>query len=423
MGSAIRRRRSTVAKGLRWSWLSMVPPAVLLLSLAPVYAQVPTHTALPTWTPGTTFTPVPTSTKAPTRVTSTPPPTRTSMPTGTATSVPTATATATAVPPTPVGSGGCVNATPVALGSTTTEDTSTANPASTDPTPTCGNNSNRRAVWFTYTNTTGSAIAVTADTFGSNYDTILSVYTGTCPTGLTTSVTCNDDSSGGGGGVQSKVSFTASTGTTYYILASAFTQQGGTLTFNLYTTPTATPTSTKAPTRVASTPPPTRTPVPTGTATSTTTRTGTPTPTRTPGPLTGGCVNAMDITLLGPPYTSAPIDTTAATGATADPAPTCGNNSKRKAVWFKWTSPGGPLPGSLTVSTFGSSYDTILSVYKDPTNLDCTTAVWVNCNDDSTGTVQSKVTLATVDTNTDYYFMVSAFGNDGGTLILNVTTP
>ncbi|HEX7409198.1 MAG TPA: hypothetical protein VF515_16330, partial [Candidatus Binatia bacterium] len=81
-----------------------------------------------------------------------------------------------------------------------TENTSAANPAVSDPNPTCSNNSNRKAVWFTYT--TVAAGSLTADTMGSNYDTILQVYsTTTNCTGLAAVTSaCNDDS---GGTVQS----------------------------------------------------------------------------------------------------------------------------------------------------------------------------------------------------------------------------
>jgi len=61
-----------------------------------------------------------------------------------------------------------------------------------------------------------------ADTFGSNYDTVLSAWTGT--QGALNLVACNDDF----GGAQSKITFAATAGTTYYFLAAQCCGGGGT---------------------------------------------------------------------------------------------------------------------------------------------------------------------------------------------------
>ena len=53
---------------------------------------------------------------------------------------------------------------------------------------------------------------IAADTFGSNYDTVLSAWTGT--QGALSRVACNDDF----GGLQSQVTFDATAGTTYYFM-------------------------------------------------------------------------------------------------------------------------------------------------------------------------------------------------------------
>ena len=87
-------------------------------------------------------------------------------------------------------------------------------------------------------------------------------------------------------------------------------------------------------------------------------------------------------------------------------------------MWFKFTTPGGST--SLTVNTFGSSYDTILSVFTGTCPTPLTQAA---CNDDSSGTVQSSVSFTDSVGNTDYYFMVSSYSPGGGTLYLKITTP
>ena len=71
----------------------------------------------------------------------------------------------------------------------------------------------------------------------------------------------------------------------------------------------------------------------------------------------GGCINAIVIP-------SAPYMNSANTGTTTmdatDPLPGCGNNSREKTVWYRFTA---PSIGTVTVSTLGSNYDTILAAY------------------------------------------------------------
>jgi hypothetical protein len=88
-----------------------------------------------------------------------------------------------------------------------------------------------QTVWFSYTPSTN--LRIEANTFGSNYDTTLSVYTG-IRSGLTQNA-CNDDSNGT---LQSRVRFDATVGTTYYFMvASLFPVNAGFLTFNLSQAP------------------------------------------------------------------------------------------------------------------------------------------------------------------------------------------
>jgi hypothetical protein len=110
---------------------------------------------------------------------------------------------------------------------TVSEDATNATTASDDPF--CfGRN---QTVWFTFTPNTN--IRLEANTFGSNYDTTLSAYTGT--RGSLTQIACNDDA---GGTVQSRVRFDAVAGTTYYFMASSlFPVSSANLTFNLLQAP------------------------------------------------------------------------------------------------------------------------------------------------------------------------------------------
>jgi hypothetical protein len=174
-----------------------------------------------------------------------------------------------------------------------TEDTSAATAASDDPTPPCGNGAKHRSVWYAFT--PASDLVITADTFGSDYDTILSVYTGFCGSLSAVPGACNDNAVG----LQSQVSFAVSAGTTYYFMISATTTTGGTLVFNVNAattptatqtaTPTSTPTATPTPTQTATlTPAPTDTPTPIPTATSTSIPPASPTVTQAVSGLTPG---------------------------------------------------------------------------------------------------------------------------------------
>lgn len=87
-------------------------------------------------------------------------------------------------------------------------------------------------VWYEFTAPLTGLLEV--DTFGSDYDTGLAIYTGSC--GSLTEAACNDDA---GGGITSQVILPASAGTTYFILAGGYDSDAGNLNldFNYYTPP------------------------------------------------------------------------------------------------------------------------------------------------------------------------------------------
>jgi hypothetical protein len=100
-----------------------------------------------------------------------------------------------------------------------TEDTTEATVAADDPTCIVPFTN---TVWYSVTLAAATEIAV--DTFGSDYDTVLSAWTG--PRGALTQVACNDDS----GGLQSRIAFTAEAGVTYYLLVGTYPESpSGTL--------------------------------------------------------------------------------------------------------------------------------------------------------------------------------------------------
>lgn len=87
------------------------------------------------------------------------------------------------------------------------------------------------SIWFKYT--AAESGTLTADTFGSGYDTVLGVYTGRRVNALTL-VDCNDDAQD----LQSQVVFEATAGETYDFRVSGFSNgSSGNVTFNLYQGP------------------------------------------------------------------------------------------------------------------------------------------------------------------------------------------
>jgi hypothetical protein len=98
-----------------------------------------------------------------------------------------------------------------------------------------------------------------------------------------------------------------------------------------------------------------------------------------------------------------------------DPTPACGGGVKAKSAWYRFT----PLfSGVAQISTAGSNYDTILSVYSGTTGSFASQG----CNDDANATPQSLINV-NVTAGTTYSIMISAKNNDGGTLQVTTTLP
>jgi len=101
-----------------------------------------------------------------------------------------------------------------------TRDTSTATSALDDPVD-CYNNG---SVWYQFTPSGNTTITAMANTFGSDYDTTLAVYTGSRGALELIPGGCNDDFSS----LQSRVVFNATGGTTYYFMVGFCCGNGGT---------------------------------------------------------------------------------------------------------------------------------------------------------------------------------------------------
>lgn len=183
-----------------------------------------------------------------------PPPTPTPTPTGTPpTATPTFTPTATPAPP----ANDDFDQLRVITGTLFTDilNTRHATVAGDDPLL-CTGSRGGATVWYRFTAPAAGVLA--ANTFGSDYDTVLAVFTGT--RGALTRLACNDDYDA----LLSFVSINVSAGSTYYIEAASYSTAGATakitangevnalaggdlvlgMAFAATTSPTATPTAT-----------------------------------------------------------------------------------------------------------------------------------------------------------------------------------
>ena len=127
---------------------------------------------------------------------------------------------------------------------------------------------------------------------------------------------------------------------------------------------------------------------------------------RTTTVLIGQGVPANDTcsTAMGINFGTTPFTTFFATDTIPPVSPCAGN---RKDVWFKWVA---PCAGNVELDTYGSCFDTVLSVYTGT----CTGLVAVVCNDNAVagrpvGTAQSYVNFAAL-AGTTYLIQVGGGG-------------
>jgi hypothetical protein len=110
-----------------------------------------------------------------------------------------------------------------------TQDTSAATFDESEPDPSCPDAGVGHTVWYVFTPDADTTI--TADTFGSDYDTTLVVFTRSANT--FTEVACNDDEPSGAL-IQSQVSFDVSAHQKYYFMIGAYDgDAAGSLVFNV----------------------------------------------------------------------------------------------------------------------------------------------------------------------------------------------
>ncbi|MBI4393846.1 MAG: S8 family serine peptidase [Euryarchaeota archaeon] len=245
-------------------------------------------------------------------------------------------------------------------GQTITQSSVGATTETGEPAP-CG--SIGGTVWFNWTPTTSGT--ATFETAGSNFDTVLAVYTGSSLTALT-NLNCNDDISGTD--LDSRIVSSVTAGTTYRIQAGGYASATGTTLVMRVVAPAA-----------------------------------------CSGP-TGNCFStAVGITSI--PYTQTK-STVGATLETGEPRP-CG--SIGATVWYTYTP---ATTGTRVADTMGSNFDTVVAVY---TGSSLTALTNVGCNDDISGSdLDSRVTW-TATAGVTYRIQVGGYnGATGSSMVFHL---
>lgn len=110
------------------------------------------------------------------------------------------------------------------------QDTGFATLEAGEPQSACGFDAVDSTVWYEYTPTLGGTVQI--ETIGSNFDTVVGVWTGDGLANLT-EVACNDDAANEPQETHSVAAFSASAGTTYLIQVGGRDGQKGDLSFGL----------------------------------------------------------------------------------------------------------------------------------------------------------------------------------------------
>ncbi|MBC7883357.1 MAG: VCBS repeat-containing protein [Anaerolineae bacterium] len=209
-----------------------------------------------------------------------------------------------------------------------------------------------RTVWWTWTAPETGSVVI--DTFGSNFDTVLAVYTGNAVNALTP-VASNDNSNSGS---NSRVTFTAIAGTTYRIVVGGFFGSVGEINLGL-------------------------------------------------GPFAPNDNFSARDTLPSQvvPALSRTVNTSRATKELNEP--NHAGNPGGRSVWWTWTP---SRNRRVTISTRNSTFDTLLAVY---TGNELNNLSVVAANNNAGGSLESQVTFDAL-VGTSYQIALDGANSVGG---------
>jgi len=226
--------------------------------------------------------------------------------------------------------------------------------------PNHASNGGGKSVWYRWTPVVSGTAVI--DTVGSSFDTLLAVYTGTSVGGLT--LIAENDEIIPEVNSQSRVTFSATAGTTYRIAVDGYLGASGSVVLN-WTEVTGPPANDSFSSATA---------------------------------LSGsaGSTNSSN------------INATKQSGE-----PNHAGDPGGRSIWYQWTPATG---GQVTFNTLGSTFDTLLGVYTG-SSIGSLTVVATN-DDISVNFMQSQVTFTAV-AGTAYRIAVDGYGGAIGTVMLN----
>lgn len=222
--------------------------------------------------------------------------------------------------------------------------------------PNHAGNAGGKSVWWRWTASVSRS--VTISTAGSNFDTLLGVYTGTAVNALTTVTSNNND----GTNLTSKVTFNAVANTVYRIAVDGLDGDAGNIALAITVAP----------------------------------------------PANDNFASAITLTGTAPTTTGSNVSATKEAGE-----PNHAGNAGGSSVWWRWTA---PASGYASISTAGSTFDSVLAVY---TGTAVNSLTLVASNDQANGVDQSQVSFA-VTANTIYRIAVDGANNAQGSVALAI---
>jgi len=226
-----------------------------------------------------------------------------------------------------------------------------------------------RSIWWKYTAFADGQLSL--NTAGSDFDTVLNVYTGSSLGSLTNVASNNDISIIDD---KSSLSLSVAQGNTYYIVVDGHNGAFGTANLN-YSGPTPAP------------------------------------------PPNDKLADAIQLSGQSGTATGTNVS------ATKEPQePSHASVQGGKSVWWKYTA---SASGTMTVDTQNSSYNTVLGVYTLPeggSGVDVLIPVASNNDSGDAGATWSRVSFA-AQNNTTYYIAIDGYYGASGSIALNFTGP
>ncbi len=259
----------------------------------------------------------------------------------------------------------CINALAITCATGTVAGSNIAATGSGDPTASCGSvTPGAYGVWYSFVGT-GDGVTLSTCAAGTNFDTKLNVYSGTCGslvcvTGNDNNALCTTNTS------SSSLSFSSVAATTYYVLVSGNSGANGNFDLSIVCTPP---------------------------------------------PANDSCVNAVSLT-CGTTVSGSNVGTTNA----GQPTASCTTTPGSSGAWYTYTGTGDYVVFSTCNA---ANFDTKINVYTGT----CGTFTCVTGNDNFTSVCSANSSRAGVQSllGTQYYVLVTGLGTATGNYSLTTT--